>query len=476
MCIRKCLMVSLFLFLVCGGSFGLTRTFPGKMVVTYTAAPTAEDGSRYFSFTTTDTRDATTYAEITSLYGAYKKTAGSNGTYTVNGIEGVASSQYADEAGSFRGASLRTYTYPGNVATMRTAVGADMSARAGYSGANSATPESGTCFTGARIYMAPYFNGSAGTIASNVNNFHGLWVFNEHPSIPVTNAIRVNNAASGGYTNGLNMTDANMTTDIILHNGNFISNPSVGLVTIDASLNSYFTEGSAAADGTRYFSFTTTNTVDAAANAEVTGLYGAYNKTAGSNGVFTANGVEGVARSNYADEAGTFRGASLRTYTYPGNTATMRTAVGADISARAGYAVGAGAAATPESGTCFTGARIWMAPYFQGGNSTIATNVNNFHGLWIYNEHPSVPVTNAIMINNAASGGYTNGVNLTGATVTNDLVLHSGDTVKNSTAGTIDVSADIKITSSLEGVVIRGDDNAYYRIKVIGGSISAEAI
>lgn len=252
------------------------------------------------------------------------------------------------------------------------------------------------------------------------------------------NLISQNSFFSGTY---IPYTGANSDVNLGLHN------LTLGLITAS-------TLESGMPDGTRNFSFTTTDTGDAASGGEVANIYGAYNKTTGSNGAYVVEGADLVARSYVSDEAGTFRGASIRTYTTPGN-ATMRTAVGADISARAGYAVGGGGdCITPESGTCFTGARIWMAPYFRSSNSVIATNINNFHGLWIYNEHPTIPVTNAIMINNAASGGFTNGVNMTSANMTNDLVLHNANIISNPSAGTIAIDSNLAM-QKLGSQVIR---------------------
>lgn len=116
-------------------------------------------------------------------------------------------------------------------------------------------------------------------------------------------------------------------------------------------------------------------------------------------------GLEAVAASYTPDEGYTLRGGYLRTYidTDTDPTATARTSVGAEISARASYNGGAEVGA--EAGTAFVGARIWMAPYFS--NATIA-NVNNFHALWILNEADGKTVTNAIKIDATTYGsGFT---------------------------------------------------------------------
>jgi hypothetical protein len=74
-----------------------------------------------------------------------------------------------------------------------------------------------------------------------------------------------------------------------------------------------------------------------------------------------------------------------------------------------------------------------MAPYFS--TSTVG-NVNNFHGLWIYNEHPTIPVTNGIKIE-SAGGGFTN-----------DITLQSGNTIRNTTAGSTYLSGNLYTTVS----------------------------
>jgi hypothetical protein len=222
-------------------------------------------------------------------------------------------------------------------------------------------------------------------------------------------------------------------------------------------INADYAANTAAVDGTRYWDFLTTGTVDPASLAEVNSGYFAYDKTAGSNGVYTINALEGVARSSYADEAGTFRGVYGRIYIAAGTTATMRTGVGGEFSARAGYSGGTNCVA--ENGTAFVGARIWMAPYFTSGS---LTNITNFHGLWIFNEHTSNKVTDGIFINDAGgTGGWTYGISMNGATIgTADLRLHNGALLNNIRAAnlmvtedTVEVAGVLLATGTLSGAI-----------------------
>lgn len=221
----------------------------------------------------------------------------------------------------------------------------------------------------------------------------------------------------------------------------------VDSIDLNGNIDADYAASSADADGIRHFDFAVAGTVDPASTAEVNAGYFAYNKTAGSTGVYTINALEGVARSYYADEAGTFRGVYGRFYINAGTTATMRTGVGGEFSARAGYSGGTNCVA--ESGTAFVGSRIWMAPYFTSGS---LGNINNFHGLWIYNEHTSNPVTNGIMINDAGgTGGWTYGLSLSGATIgTADLRLHNGALLNNIRTANLTITED---TVSVDGVL-----------------------
>lgn len=251
--------------------------------------------------------------------------------------------------------------------------------------------------------------------------------------------------------------------DVEINFGNTNASYNCNLTT-DGTITNTINETAAAVDGTRYRSFTTTGTVDPAASAEIAGLYSAYNRTAATNGTFTVQGIEGVARSQGADEAGTFRGGLFRTYTdnvgYPG--ATARTSVGCEASVRTA------ANNTAEAGTAFVGSRIWMAPYFTGG--TVA-NVNNFHGLWLYNESTSNAVTNAINISDAGTTGWTYGLNLDGAFIgTADIKLENGDTIDNATDTVITLTSD---AAGSEITLQSADSDANADLKVRAGGTGA---
>jgi len=222
--------------------------------------------------------------------------------------------------------------------------------------------------------------------------------------------------------------------NFIVHNDLTVA----GDFTLSGKIDADYAETSAAASGTRYYDFTVTNTVDPAGFAEVNSGYFAYNKTAGSNGTYTINALEGVARSSYADEGGTFRGVYGRCYINADATSTMRTGIGGEFSARASHSTGTECVA--ESGTAFVGARIWMAPWFTAAS---LSNIDNFHGLWLHNEHTSNAVTNAIYVNNAVGGSWTNGINLdgnftTGINMVGDIAynpIHIGTKANTATGG-----------------------------------------
>lgn len=160
----------------------------------------------------------TSGVEISNLLGRIRWKHGGNSNAILNGVEGVCSSTVTDESITCRGGSFRTYTGTGG--TIRTSVGADISARAGSPGASDIVAESGTGFIGARIYMAPGF--TPGSI-SNVNNFHGLWIYNEHATNAVTNGIYLSHAG-GGFTH-----------DIVLQNGESINNNVAGTMVLTAT-------------------------------------------------------------------------------------------------------------------------------------------------------------------------------------------------------------------------------------------------
>jgi len=208
-----------------------------------------------------------------------------------------------------------------------------------------------------------------------------------------------------------------------------------GTNTLTGKTDSDYTEATGTADGTRYIDHLVTMNADPAASAEVTGLYSRVDKRLGSNGTYTLNGIEGVAASYYPDEAGTFRGGLFRTYVSADDSSTMRTNIGLEASARASYSGGTECVA--ESGTAFTGARIWMAPYF---SAATVSNLNNFWGLWIYGEHATQRNADSALKISDAGGGFTH-----------DLTLQSGDTIDNTLSGKLDLNTFTRVTGEVAG-------------------------
>lgn len=224
------------------------------------------------------------------------------------------------------------------------------------------------------------------------------------------------------------------------------------------------TISSTLSDGTRYIkNILTINAAQTASSDGIAAIYGRTNWNFGDNSNALLHGVEGVAGSNAADESITLRGGYFRTYVqanadYAGSTA--RTSIGADISARAGYA--GGNAVAPDAGTAFVGARIWMAPYFASDYA----NINNFHGLWIYNEHTTQAVTNGIKIE-SAGGGFTNDLFLQQGAVIQDgadyltILPATGNYTRIGDAGTtshtFNTNDDLLISGRLET-----DGTAYF--------------
>lgn len=210
-------------------------------------------------------------------------------------------------------------------------------------------------------------------------------------------------------------------------------------LVVNVDINADVSVDSATADGTRHWDFTATATDDPAANAEVNSGYFAYDINGGSNGVFTVNGLEGVVRSRFADEAMTARGVYGRVYIDPDSTATIRTGIGGEFSARASYSGGTTIAA--ENGTAFVGARIWMAPYFSAGT---VNNVNNFWGLWIYGEHASQRNADAAIAIEDAGGGWTYGVDMVDALISiAEIRGQNAETIDNATDGFWDLASDL---------------------------------
>jgi hypothetical protein len=299
-----------------------------------------------------------------------QSTTPSNPTCEVTGLEGVAGSRINDEAITWRGGYFRTYidTDTDPLASMRTAVGCEISARAAYAGGVEATAESGTAFVGARIWMAPHFTDASIT---NINNFHALWILNAAASKLVTNAIKVDTTTyGGGFQYLLYSDDGKIRTYL---DGSVSGN----------SLNAGKTS-TAAGDDLLYVVGEDLRTLTTGQSYR--GAYIRYNvrSTTPSNPTCEVTGVEGCAGSYINDEAVTWRGGYFRTYINADATSSMRTAVGCEISARASYSGGTECVA--EAGTAFVGARIWMAPYFTDAS---ISNVNNSHALWIVNETPN---------------------------------------------------------------------------------------
>lgn len=207
-----------------------------------------------------------------------------------------------------------------------------------------------------------------------------------------------------------------------------------GNFTLIGKINADYTEVTTASDPTRYYDFRVDiNGTQTAASDGLACLYGRANWMYGNNSNVLLHGVEGVASSAAADESVTLRGGYFRTYVNanadaPGSTA--RTNIGCDVSARAGYP--GGDAVNAEGGSAFVGLRIWMAPYFAS-----TAGINNFHGLWIYNEHATNAVTNAIKIE-SAGGGFTN-----------DIVLQNGEIIDNAVNGSIRFVGDVVISGDL---------------------------
>lgn len=233
-----------------------------------------------------------------------------------------------------------------------------------------------------------------------------------------------------------NVTLGDAAADLIQINGGLYASSTfvlTGTSTLYSQTQSTITEGSAAAEDTRYNNFTVNSSADPVAPVSgggVSTLYGAYNWT-GSTGVFTVNGIEGVARSYAADEAGTFRGGYFRTYTSGG---TMRTAVALEASARTA------ADTTAEAGTAFIGERIYMAPYFTAGT---LKNLTNFYGLWIYGEHATQNNASSSIRVKDAGGGWDYGLDFGTDPVSSqyakfdvaDIRLSEDETISNVTDG-----------------------------------------
>lgn len=356
-----------------------------------------------------------TYRGAYVRYNVRSATAG-NPTCEVTGIEGVAGSYIADEAITFRGGYFRTYTNADATATMRTAVGCEISARASYSGGTECVAEGGTAFIGARIWMAPYFTDAS---ISNINNSHALWIINETPNTLwakyIDRAITIDATTYGAGFNYNFYTDTGKF--YMRLNG---ATAGSGLVATERStatgddwmtvqIDDYRTLTSAQVYNAGYFRYNVRATTPGSPQCEVTGA--------------EIVGATYVADGNLLS----LRGAHIRTYINAGATASAKTSVGCDVSARAGYYTGTDCVAL--AGTCFTGLRVWMAPYFTSGS---LANINNFWGIWVYGEHATQRNGDAAVYISDAGGGWVDGLRVTGTFtgaavhVTGNIRIESG--------------------------------------------------
>ena len=393
----------------------------GNMRGVYTEAAAAADGTRYFQYTVNSSSDPAATAEVTSLYGSYNWTAGTDGVFIVNGVEGAVRSRANDEAGTFRGGYFRTYidTDTNPNASMRTAVGAEISARASRLGGPEAVAELGTAFIGARIWMAPYFTDAS---IPNINNSHALWILNETP----------NGGAWGKYIDRAITVDA--TTYGSGFNYNFYSDTGKFYMNLNgANAGSGIVSGErSTASGDDWMSVRVSDYRTFTSNQVYNAGFFRYDVKSTVPGApqYEVRGLEAVGSTYVADgNLLSLFGAVLRTFIQPGVTASAKTSIGAEISARASFSGGADCEALP--GTAFVGARIYMAPYF-----TAATlgNINNFWGLWIYGEHASQRNADAAIKIGTAGGGFTNDINFQNGSTLTDLL--GGLKLVNNTGGT----------------------------------------
>jgi hypothetical protein len=323
-----------------------------------------------------------------------RSTTPGNPVAEVTGLEGVAASYIADEALTFRGGYFRTYINADVTSTMRTAIGAEVSARASYSGGTECVAEAGTAFIGMRIWMAPFFSDAS---ISNINNHHALWILNEAAGKFVTNAIKIDATTyNSGFTYAFNADSGKFRLAL---DGSEAGSGLVAGETVTTSGDDWFY-----LQADDYRTLTSSQVYRA--------LYARYNvrSTAPSNPTAEVTGIEGVAAAYVSDEALTYRGGHFRTYINADATSTMRTNIGLEASARGSYA--GGTACVAEVGTAFVGERIWMAPYFTAGS---VGNINNFWGLWIYGEHSSQRNADAAIYISDAGGGFTDIIRLTAA-------------------------------------------------------------
>ncbi len=184
---------------------------------------------------------------------------------------------------------------------------------------------------------------------------------------------------------------------------------------------------SASADGDAVFMFTSTGMATGNAG-QITSLRGVYNWYGGDNATFTAEGVEGVVRARAVDVNMTGRGVSGRIYA--GTGFTMHTGIGGEFAYRIEDSN------HPTYGSSYAAIRGWMYP---GWQTNASTNVVNNYGLWLYNEHATNAVTNAIKIDKVAGGGG----------FTKDISLQNGATIDNSTLAMITLSTNTTVSGNL---------------------------
>lgn len=361
-----------------------------------------------------------------------RSTTPSNPTAEVTGVEGVVGWYInpADNSTTIRGGHFRNYITAGN--RVRTAVGADISSRAGLT-TNDCVADPGTAFIGARIWLAPYF-----TLASigNINNFHGLLILNEAVSRFVTNAIKIDATTyHSGFTYSFNADSGKfyLSLDGTVAGSGLVAGETVTTSGDDwhyVRVRDYRTLTSDQVYNAGFFRYDVRATTPGSPQCEVRGL--------------EAVGSTYVADGNLLS----LFGAVLRTYIQPGTTASAKTSIGAEISARAAYAPAGGVDCVALDGTCFTGARIYMAPYF---TAATLNNINNFWGLWIFGEHASQRNGDAAIFINDGGGGFTAGLKL-GGLVTNVLDLQTctatalakgADGKGGLTVGVTDITADL---------------------------------
>ena len=178
-------------------------------------------------------------------------------------------------------------------------------------------------------------------------------------------------------------------------------------------------------------------TVGPTVGEEGVALYVQNNRTAVIEDQAVITAVEGVSRARGAGRELTLRGGHFRTYideTYTGADAI--TSVGVDGAVRASGAVVA------HDGTAFVGVRSYMAPGFTAGS---LANVTNHHAFWGFNEHATNAVTNGLYLSDGG-GGFTNGLNFSGATITNDITFSNGMILKKADVNAWD---GLKLTKSL---------------------------